>query len=950
MSQAGGGGAPGVGGPGTSGGLPGGPTNPLLCGVCHDYYSDPCLLTCYHTFCARCLRGPHLDGKVSCPVCGQITQLKEGAHQPPCDQLMRQLVEFANCENPPCANCDKRDKTTMYFCTTCGQALCPHCREHTHRAKMFSSHEVVHMSKCSKETQRRCPSHGEQYIMFSQSSKAMLCATCFRDTPADARLHCVDIDTAWQQASKKMERAANSICELQASVRDGLMDLKSQLDELRHSLETEKRALNAYCQGMQDAVNKTHASVLSELHREFDTKERLVRTQLLSLGSALPVLQMHLGLCTAFTSAATKYQFLELAHPMLDRLGRVAQLGHLPRPPLLTAQLKTNYKGDFVRVLQPYVGNQANSTPTTKDTLLYDQMQSQQQQESQFITRAMTTRLQAKSGSSGSGLFETGRFSSHCRTFDNQLQELSNQLKMVRERLGELHRDVALLRKANTPPLGTRYENVARDCRLLEQQLEHQQMELERLRSVFDALWEEQLCRIHLEKEVFHSQMNDILELKGEVKQLQSVAQQLEPFVKSFAAGVTAGELSQAAADVTSEPHLQALLDHLQRLQMQDPAQMRHQRPTVDNNALYKDSKEVPTRCRTPSSAGGGVEAILDSSGNIVVYPKPVESKQGVLRQLIEKARTKEDRKKSPGREDGRDRSQTRRSSRKSPENAKPKTPPGHSSSTSKVRSLYRQLKGGGGGGGGGESVEALDQQADHRQQQQLQQSGHQGEECEYQRISEASSMAEVKKRVQAQVHAIPGDERVIMQHHKSSSSSSSKGVKVYPASDSEDVFYEKNPTESCRERRRRRASCDSLSTTGSGSRRSSITGPGGALDMPGLTAQDAKRTLFFLVKDPSSLQSLVQKQRSWETFPRPKSKRTTISIEPPPPPPPPSSKAPGGGSSVTSNVLNQLKKADSFEGHEEAVRTLVAAVQETRSQIRQQQMQHRYHRKSKTN
>lgn len=77
----------------------------------------------------------------------------------------------------------------------------------------------------------------------------------------------------------------------------------------------------------------------------------------------------------------------------------------------------------------------------------------------------------------------------------------------VKERLGELHRDVAFLRRANTPPLGTRYEQVARDCRVLEQQLEHYQMELERLRNVFDTLWDEQLCRIHIEKEIFHSQV-----------------------------------------------------------------------------------------------------------------------------------------------------------------------------------------------------------------------------------------------------------------------------------------------------------------------------------------------------------------------------------------------------------------------------------------------------------
>ncbi|XP_054004193.1 RING finger protein 207-like isoform X2 [Hylaeus anthracinus] len=898
---------------GTTGVTGGGPRNPLICGICHDYYNEPCLLSCFHTFCARCIRGPHLDGKVSCPICGQQTQLKDGTQLPPSDQLIRQLVELANSENPPCANCDKRDKSTMFFCTTCGQALCTHCREHTHSAKMFSTHDVVHMSKCAKDTQRRCSTHGEQYIMYSQSAKCMLCATCFRDTPAEARLHCVDIESAWQQASKKMERAVNSICELQAGVRDGVLALKSQLDELRHSLDSEKRALNSFCQGMQEAITKTHANVLTELQRQFETKERMVRGQLLSLGSALPVLQMHLMLCTAFTSGATKYQFLELAHPMLERLSRVAQLGHPSRPPLMTAHLKTNFRNEFARSLQPYVGQ----TQTPKESL-YDQTHATGQQDPPVIQSSKTTqRAPTKSGT------DCGPFSNHCRTFDTQLKELNQQLLVVKERLGELHRDVAVLRRANTPPLGMRYEIVAKDCRFLERQLEHHQMELERLRNVFDALWDEQLCRIHIEKDIFHSQMNDILSLRSQVKQLQNLAQQLEPFVKSFSTGVTAGEVNMAASDAAGNQDLQVLLDHLARLQMQEPPQQpqtqaptkdhRHPRSTATSadNALYmKETKEVPTRCRTPS---GSVEAVLDSSGNIVVYgtAKSTDSKRGVLSQLIERARTKEDRKKSPGREESRDRSQSRRS-RKSPDGSKPKTPPGHSSA-SKVRSLYRSLK----GGSGDTSVEGLDQPERCTDAQQPQ-SHMTGEEGEYQRISEASSMGEAKKRVQAQVHAVPDEQPI----------PTSKGVKVYPASDSEDVFYadEKASTEV---RRRRRASCDSLSTTGSGSRRSSIVD-----GTVGQSAQDPRKTLVVVIGPTPKSSSLVQKQRSWETFPRLKSKRGS------------SAASEGAASS-----LGQLKKADSFEGHEEAVRTLVAAVQETRSHLRHHHMhQHRHHRKSKTN
>ncbi|KAG8233609.1 hypothetical protein J437_LFUL001020 [Ladona fulva] len=95
------------------------PRNPLLCYVCDDYYKEPCLLACFHTFCARCLHGHEIDGKITCPLCGQQTVLKDGTNVPPPDTLIRQLVELSDAENPPCANCDKRNKTAMYFCNTC---------------------------------------------------------------------------------------------------------------------------------------------------------------------------------------------------------------------------------------------------------------------------------------------------------------------------------------------------------------------------------------------------------------------------------------------------------------------------------------------------------------------------------------------------------------------------------------------------------------------------------------------------------------------------------------------------------------------------------------------------------------------------------------------------------------------------------------------------------------
>ena len=96
--------------------------------------------------------------------------------------------------------------------------------------------------------------------------------------------------------------------------------------------------------------------------------------------------------------------------------------------------------------------------------------------------------------------------------------------------------------------------------------------------------------------------MNDIVTLRGEVKQLQNLTQQLEPFVKSFSAGVNAGEMRAAALDASEQQHVEALLDHLARLQMQEPQQTQNQAPTKDcrhsrqtatsaDNALYMKGK-----------------------------------------------------------------------------------------------------------------------------------------------------------------------------------------------------------------------------------------------------------------------------------------------------------------------------------------------------------------------
>lgn len=102
---------------------------------------------------------------------------------------------------------------------------------------------------------------------------------------------------------------------------------------------------------------------------------------------------------------------------------------------------------------------------------------------------------------------------------------------------------------------------LTRDCAMLEQNLERQQQELDRMAAIFDASWEEQLWRIRVEQEVFSCQRADVMTLRNELKHLSNVASQLEPYVRSLTPAQSTSTQNDQAADQAL--HLQSLLEHI---------------------------------------------------------------------------------------------------------------------------------------------------------------------------------------------------------------------------------------------------------------------------------------------------------------------------------------------------------------------------------------------------
>ena len=73
-------------------------------------------------------------------------------------------------------------------------------------------------------------------------------------------------------------------------------------------------------------VGPIYIIVSYSLCSQFTTKDSELKAQLHSVGTLLPTVQMHLILCTTFTSTANKHEFLTLAYQLIDRLTALAHL------------------------------------------------------------------------------------------------------------------------------------------------------------------------------------------------------------------------------------------------------------------------------------------------------------------------------------------------------------------------------------------------------------------------------------------------------------------------------------------------------------------------------------------------------------------------------------------------------------------------------------------------
>uniref|UniRef100_A0A673XLK9 RING finger protein 207 n=1 Tax=Salmo trutta TaxID=8032 RepID=A0A673XLK9_SALTR len=486
--------------------------HPLFCHLCHEQYQHPCLLDCYHIFCARCLQGRANESRLNCPLCGYPSVVKGMNALPPEDRLLKFLVDNStdDCEETvQCANCDqqsnKQDTGPMYYCNTCSQPLCGACRDSTHKAKMFSHHEIVFLAKRTKVCHRMCSLHDEPYIMFSTEKKSMLCIKCFRDMQVESRIHCIDIETAYMQGCEILDQAVLAVKELQTSAREAIIMLRAMIGEVGSNMEEEE---NAICNIFTSMQVRHHYRTLFRSPEE----------------------KTLLGLHQTW--------WLSPPQQLMERLRRIVKLPHQLRP-VQSSKINTDYRVEFVRCLEPLLllgqRRPASITGATSIAALGGG--------SKWMLRGLNGRVRKRHSQKSTShryictkvlLAEGGDtpFTEHCRNYENSYRTLQTEIQNMKDQVQELHRDLTKHHSLiNTDTMG---EILDRSLHI-DGQISSQYSSVETMRALFEEIWEETFQRVTNEQEIYEAQLHDLQQLKQENLYLTTIARQIGPYILSIA-------------------------------------------------------------------------------------------------------------------------------------------------------------------------------------------------------------------------------------------------------------------------------------------------------------------------------------------------------------------------------------------------------------------------------
>ena len=267
----------------------------VTCSICLDTYTEPKIISCFHTFCCECLekhaRVSQKEGKFRCPVCQAAIDLPEGNcfDRFPNSFFHNSLLSLlsirqsGDASSITCSQCRKTNPQ-MYYCFDCGRFMCLDCfNAHQLLSATFEGHKVTPVKDfkvedyeavlkrqpfCSQEFHER-----EVTRFFCLECQVCICQIC---TVTDHQNHkVVLLERAALEEKDNIMFGAKLIRNKESELCEVIKQFEETISKLESNVATAKREVSRVAEEViaeirereREAIDSLEATRVSRLER-----------------------------------------------------------------------------------------------------------------------------------------------------------------------------------------------------------------------------------------------------------------------------------------------------------------------------------------------------------------------------------------------------------------------------------------------------------------------------------------------------------------------------------------------------------------------------------------------------------------------------------------------------------------------------------------------------------
>jgi len=313
----------------------------LICGVCHDSYTDPKLLQCFHVFCKQCLEQhavqDHQGLSLCCTNCHRSTLLPPaGVSGLPTAFYLNHLFEVRDTlekvKEPQKTQCEKcKENEAINFCRNCGQFICQTCSNIHQTWDELSCHEVVSIAQVrsdvanlvppKKET-LYCSKHkGKELELYCETCGELICHNC------TIRLHHGDqydlVSDTFERHKNNLIASLKPIEQQLEKVDKALKDFDTRRQQITDQREVLAANIHTTIRQLQEALEVREGELVNQLNQITQQKLKSLAAQ----REQVELVQAQLSSCLNFVRESLRTgaegEILAMKKPVVKQLGEI---------------------------------------------------------------------------------------------------------------------------------------------------------------------------------------------------------------------------------------------------------------------------------------------------------------------------------------------------------------------------------------------------------------------------------------------------------------------------------------------------------------------------------------------------------------------------------------------------------------------------------------------------